>query len=82
MTRIVKLWHKTAFWVRVEKSCLYVGSAITGTLVITEVDKIWTLIVIASTIAGGLVGFWFSDENKNGVPDIFENEETEVNNNP
>jgi hypothetical protein len=74
MTRIVKIWYRTAFWVRVEKSFLYVGSAITGTLVITEVDKIYTLIVIGSTIAGGLVGFWFSDENRNGIPDIFEDE--------
>jgi hypothetical protein len=79
MTHIVKLWYRTAFWVRVEKSFLYVGSTITGTLVITEAAKVWTLIVIGSTIAGGLLGFWFSDENKNGVPDIFENNE---NNNP
>jgi hypothetical protein len=72
MTRIVKLWYRTAFWARVEKSFLYIGSAVTGTLVLTDADKIWTLIVIGSTIIGGMVGFWFNDENKNGVADIFE----------
>lgn len=72
MTRIVKLWYRTAFWARVEKSFLYIGSVITGTLVLSDADKIWTLIVIAATIVGGLVGFWFNDENKNGIADIFE----------
>lgn len=72
MTRIIKLWYKTAFWVRVEKSCLYIGSVITGTLVLANADKMWTLIVIGSTIIGGLVGFWFNDENKDGIADIFQ----------
>jgi hypothetical protein len=72
MTKIIKLWHKTAFWARVEKTFLYVGSAITGTLVLNEADKIWTLIVIGSTIIGGAVGFWFNDDNRNGIADIYE----------
>jgi len=72
MTKIIKLWYKTSFWSRVEKSFLYVGSVVTGTLVLNEADKVWTLIVIGSTIAGGVVGFWFNDENKNGIADIFE----------
>ena len=72
MTKIIKLWYKTSFWSRVEKSFLYVGSVVTGTLVLNEADKVWTLIVIGSTIVGGVVGFWFNDENKNGIADIFE----------
>ena len=72
MTRIVKLWYRTAFWARVEKSCLYIGSAVTGTLFLNEADKMWTLIFIGSTITGGFIGFWFNDEDKNGIADIFE----------
>lgn len=72
MTKIVKLWHKTAFWARVEKTCLYVGSTITGTLVISEANKWWTIVVIVSSIIGGGVGFWFNDENKDGIADIYQ----------
>lgn len=72
MTKIIKLWHRTAFWARVEKSCLYIGSAISGTMVLTEAGKLVTLIVIGSTIAGGLVGFWFNDANKDGIADIYQ----------
>jgi hypothetical protein len=75
MTKITRLWHRTAFWSRVEKSCLYIGSAITGTMVISEAGKLVTLIVIVSTVAGGLVGFWFNDANKDGIADIYQNDE-------
>lgn len=74
MTRIVKIWYKTAFWGRVEKSFLYVGSTVTGTLVLADAGKVWTLIVIGSTIVGGVVGFWFNDSNKDGIADIFQDE--------
>lgn len=72
MTKIVKLWHRSAFWVRVEKSFLYIGSAISGTMVLNDAGKWATAIVIGSTIAGGFVGFWFNDSNKDGVPDVFQ----------
>ncbi len=75
MTRIVKLWYRTAFWGRVEKSCLYVGSTVTGTLVLADAAKVWTLIVIGSTIAGGFIGFWFNDSNNDGIADIFQHDQ-------
>ena len=68
----ISVWRKTVFWARVEKSFLYIGSVVTGTLVLNEASKMWTLIVIGSTILGGIVGFWFNDDNRNGIPDIFE----------
>jgi hypothetical protein len=72
MTKIIKLWHKTSFWTRVEKTFLYVGSTITGTMVQMEANKILILVVIVSTIIGGAVGFWFNDENKDGIADIYQ----------
>lgn len=72
MTKIIKIWHKTSFWTRVEKTFLYVGSTITGTLVLTDAGKWWTVTVIVSTIIGGAVGFWFNDDNKDGIADIYQ----------
>lgn len=72
MTRIVKIWYRTSFWARIEKSFLYVGSTVTGSMVLAEADKVWTLVVIGSTVVGGVVSLWFNDENKDGIADIFE----------
>jgi hypothetical protein len=66
------IWRKTKFWYRVEKSFLYIGPTVTGTLVLNDADRTWTLIVIGSTIVGGFVGFWFNDDNKDGIADIFQ----------
>lgn len=68
----VKFWQRTAFWSRVEKSSFYIGTTITGTLVLSEVDKIYTLISLGSTIVGGLVGFWFNDADGDGISDVFQ----------
>lgn len=73
---LVKYWQKTSFWSKVEKSFMYIGSTITGGLVITEVSKPLTIISIVITILGGLLGFWMADANSDGVVDLFEPDET------
>jgi hypothetical protein len=79
MTKIIKIWHRTTFWTKIEKSFLYIGSSISGTMVLTDAGKLATLIVIGSTIAGGLVGFWMTDANKDGIIDIIQDDHRSLN---
>jgi hypothetical protein len=72
MTKIAKLWHRYSFWQRLEKASFYIGTTVTGTLVLSEVDKIYTIISLGSTIVGGLIGIIFNDDNKDGISDIFQ----------
>lgn len=79
MTKIIKLWHRTAFWTKVEKTFLYVGSTITGGMVAADAGKLWMAISVLTTITGGIVGFWMTDANKDGIIDLVQDDPNRLN---
>jgi hypothetical protein len=72
MTKLVRYWQRATFWGKLEKSFSIIGSTITAVMVLSEADKIWTIIVIAATILSALIGLWFDDKNKDGISDILQ----------
>lgn len=79
---IIKWYQRTKFWGKVRDTCSVFGTGTTIGLEAGNVEGLWAYVVAGATMIGVVLGIWMSDDNGNGVADIFEYNETEVNNNP
>lgn len=68
----MSIWKRATFWVKLKDSFALgglLGQAGMEVIATNEMVKIWVAI---GTILGYLIGMWMSDENKDGVVDLFE----------
>jgi len=72
-------WQRSRVWGKLRDTFAVFGTGTTIGLEAGGVEGLWSYIVAGATLGGTLLGIWMSDENNNGIVDIFENgEEGEV----
>ncbi len=72
MTQIVKWWKRTKVWGKLRDTCSVFGTGTTIGLEAANVEGAWSYIVAGATLTGTLLGIWMSDENGDGIADIFQ----------
>lgn len=65
-------WHKSKFWGKLRDTFAVFGTGTTIGLEAAKVEGVWSYVVAGATLGGTLLGIWMSDDNNNGLVDIFE----------
>lgn len=65
-----KFWIKTSFWENVKKTIAIFAAP--ATLGINEASHTWALVTMGVSIVGAVLAIWFTDNNKDGVVDLFQ----------
>jgi len=65
-------WVKAKIWGKLRDTFAVFGTGTTIGLEAANVEGTWSYIVAGATLGGTLLGIWMSDENANGIVDIFE----------
>jgi len=70
----MKFYKKTIFWENVKRTfATFSGPTVLGVHELTDADK-WTILAAGLAMLGGVISIWMTDQNNNGIVDIFENE--------
>lgn len=72
MTRIIKWWERTKIWGKLRDTCAVLGTGTTIGLEAAEVNGAWSYVVAGATLFGTVLGIWMSDDNNDGIVDIFQ----------
>ena len=79
MTKKIKrakgIWLRMSFWERVERTLTTLGASAVLLESIFGAGALATGITAALTVASQHIAIWFDDKNKDGVPDVFQEEE-------
>jgi len=65
-------WTKAKIWGKLRDTFAVFGTGTTIGLEAASVEGLWAYVVAGTTLGGTLLGIWMSDENNNGVVDLFE----------
>jgi len=68
-------WQKSKIWGKLRDTFAVFGTGTTIGLEVANVEGLWSYLVSGATLGGTMLGIWMSDENSNGIVDIFENGE-------
>lgn len=79
MTTVIKWWKRTKIWGKIRDTCAVFGTGTTIGLEGAGVEGTWSFIVAGATLAGILVGIWMSDDNQDGIADIFQHDPPKTN---
>lgn len=74
MTTVVKWWKRTKIWGKIRDTFAIFGTGTTIGLEAASVEGFWSFFVASATLAGTLVGIWMSDDNQDGIADIFQDD--------
>ena len=72
MKKKIHWWQKSKIWGKVRDTFAVFGTGTTIGLEIGKVEGLWSLVVGGATLGGTLLGIWMSDDNNNGLVDLFE----------
>jgi len=75
MKRKKHWWVRSKIWGKLRDTFAVFGTGTTIGLEAANVEGTWSYVVAGATLGGTLLGIWMSDENNNGLVDIFENDE-------
>lgn len=67
-----KFWIKTLFWDRVKNSLAIFGMPTGALAAYMETNPTYLLISAVSAALIALMAIWFTDHDKNGIIDLFE----------
>jgi hypothetical protein len=70
-----KYWKRTFFWGKVRDTFALFGTGTSIGLEAAHVSGFWAYFVAVATLMGASIGIWMDDQNKDGVPDIFQTPE-------
>lgn len=70
----MNFWTRASVWMKVKDSINAVGTVTQVVLIAGDSQHIWNYLTAAIQLAGTFITIWFEDNNKNDVPDIFEDE--------
>lgn len=74
MSEKMKFWKKLIFWENVKRTIAVFGApGVVGLHEFGAADH-WMIIAGTLTLVGAVLAIWATDNNKNGIVDIFENE--------
>lgn len=74
MTFAVRWWKRTKIWGKIRDTCSLLGTGTTVGLEGAHVEGLWVYIVAGATFGGTLIGIWMSDNNADGIADIFQDD--------
>jgi hypothetical protein len=74
-----KFWQKFIFWENLKKTCALFGGPVTAGLHQFEAANVYVWLSGCLAMLGAALTIWATDNNKNGIVDLFDNEN---NNNP
>jgi hypothetical protein len=69
-----KFWTKTIFWDNLKKTCALFGGPVTAGLHQFQAADAYVWLSGALAMLGAVLTIWATDNNKDGVVDLFENE--------
>jgi hypothetical protein len=72
MTTVIKWWKRTRIWGKLRDTFAVLGTGTTIGLEATDVGGFWAYVVATATLTGTIAGIWMSDENQDGIADIFQ----------
>lgn len=72
-----KFWTKTLFWQRVRDSLAIFGTPGGAIAAYIETNPAWLCLSAVSAVLVALIAIWMADHDKNGIVDIFEDNEKE-----
>jgi len=75
MKRKKHWWVRSKIWGKLRDTFAVFGTGTTIGLEAANVEGTWSYVVAGATLGGTLLGIWMSDENNNGLVDIFETDE-------
>jgi len=67
-----EFWKKSLFWQNMAKTCALFGGPVTAGLHEFEAASVWVWVSGIIAMLGALIGIWMSDNNNNGIVDLFE----------
>lgn len=67
-----KFWRRTIFWENMKKSCALFGGPVTAGLHQFQAADLWVCLSGAIAMLGALLAIWATDNNKDGIVDLFE----------
>lgn len=80
MTKKIKraqnIWMKMSFWERIERTLTTLGASAVFLESVFGAGAVATGITAAFTLGAQHLAIWIDDKNKDGVPDVFQEEET------
>jgi len=76
MTKIQKWWARMSFWNKLEKSFGLLGGITVAELGMHDVDSKWFVVIGISGVIAKLLFIWIEDNDKNGIIDFLEEDET------
>lgn len=72
MTKIIKYWQRHKFWGKMRDTVSVFGTGTTIGLEVADINGLWSVITAIATISGTILGIWMSDEDGDGLVDIFQ----------
>lgn len=70
-----KFWKKTIFWENLKKSCaIFGGPTVVGFHMFDAAD-IYVCLSGITAMMGAFVSIWMTDNDKDGIIDLFENDD-------
>ena len=82
MTKVVKVWQTMSFWTKVKGLLATIGVGSEVTLFLADSSHTWKYIAAGATILAVAITHLIGDLNKNGIPDIFEKQTNQQENEP
>ena len=82
MTKVTQWWKRTRIWGKLRDTCAVFGTGTTIGLEAGGVEGMWSYVVAGMTLAGTMLGIWFSDADGDGIADIFQDNTEEKENGP
>lgn len=71
----MKFYHRTIFWENIKRTlATFSGPAVMGVHELGAGDK-WVVTAGVLAMLGGVLAIWMTDQNNNGIVDIFESKE-------
>lgn len=70
-----KFWIKTLFWDRVRNSLAIFGTPGGAIAAYIETNPFWLFLSVICAVLIALIAIWMTDNDKNGIVDLFENKD-------
>ena len=67
-------WKKTSFWGKIRDTVQILGTSTQLTLIFNDAQHIYNVIVAATQLLSLLLPVWFTDEDRDGNVDAFQEE--------
>lgn len=67
-------WIKTIFWENIKRTCAILGGPTAAGLHVFQAGDLWVVVSAAISFLGAILAIWMVDADRDGVVDIFQDE--------